>query len=116
MCSKKCANPVLPGSTSFREPVWTGIWSDTMSGKPVSTTMTRSPLPRVVSVVGKGRRGMVWRLSGRGRWSTATVRELLARGDRHSHGVISLVHVERGSRDAAVERAAEERRDGGDFG
>jgi hypothetical protein len=25
MCSKKWAKPDLPGSTSFREPVWTGI-------------------------------------------------------------------------------------------
>ena len=34
MCSKKWAKPDLPGSTSLREPVCTGICSETMFGKP----------------------------------------------------------------------------------
>jgi hypothetical protein len=55
MCSKKCANPDLPGSISLREPVWTGIWTETMFGNPVGTTMTLRPLGRVVSVALKGR-------------------------------------------------------------
>ncbi len=55
MCSKKWANPDLPGSTSFREPVCTGIWSETMFGKPVGTTMTFRPFGRVFSVALKGR-------------------------------------------------------------
>jgi hypothetical protein len=54
-CSKKCANPDLPGSTSLREPVWTGIWIVTMLGNPVGTTMTFRPLARVVSLALKGR-------------------------------------------------------------
>jgi len=40
MCSKKCAKPDLPGSTSLREPVSTGICNETMFGKPVGTTIT----------------------------------------------------------------------------
>ncbi len=59
MCSKKCAKPDLPGSTSFREPVWTGIWSETMFGKPVGTTMTFRPFGRVFSVALKGRMSAV---------------------------------------------------------
>ena len=55
MCSKKWANPDLPGSTSLRDPVWTGIWRETMFGKPVGTTMTFRPLARVFSVAWKGR-------------------------------------------------------------
>src|SRR6185369_36138 len=55
MCSKKWANPDLPGSTSLRDPVCTGIWRETMLGKPVGTTMTFSPLARVFSVARKGR-------------------------------------------------------------
>ena len=54
-CSKKCAKPVFPGSISFREPVWTGIWIATMFGKPVGTTITFSPFVRVFSVALKGR-------------------------------------------------------------
>ena len=50
MCSKKWAKPDLPGSTSLREPVCTGICSETMFGKPVGTTMTFRPLGRVFSV------------------------------------------------------------------
>jgi hypothetical protein len=55
MCSKKWANPDLPGSTSFRDPVFTGIWIETMLGKPVGTTMTFRPFGRVFSVAWKGR-------------------------------------------------------------
>src|SRR5512142_2029933 len=55
MCSKKCANPVFPGSTSFRDPACTGIWIETMFGNPVGTTMMRSPLGSVVSDALKGR-------------------------------------------------------------
>src|SRR6478672_9011804 len=55
MCSKKCANPVFPGSTSFRDPVCTGIWIETMFGNPVGTTMTLSPLGSVFSTAEKGR-------------------------------------------------------------
>ncbi len=55
MCSKKCAKPDLPGSTSLREPVCTGICSETMLGKPVGTTMTFRPLGSVFSVALKGR-------------------------------------------------------------
>src|SRR4249920_2594522 len=54
-CSKKWAKPDLPGSTSLREPVWTGIWMLTRFGKPVGTTMTLRPLARVVSVARNGR-------------------------------------------------------------
>src|SRR3954471_22345371 len=54
-CSKKCANPDLPGSTSLRDPVWTGIWMLTRLGKPVGTTITFSPLASVVSVARNGR-------------------------------------------------------------
>ena len=55
MCSKKCAKPDLPGSTSLREPVCTGICSETTFGKPVGTTMTRSSLASVCSEIGKVR-------------------------------------------------------------
>src|SRR6266508_3764521 len=55
MCSKKWANPDLPGSTSLREPVWTGIWSETMLGNPVGTTMTFSPLGSLFSTALNGR-------------------------------------------------------------
>src|SRR6266540_4030882 len=55
MCSKKCANPDLPGSTSLREPVCTGIWRETMLGNPVGTTMTFSPLGSVFSTALNGR-------------------------------------------------------------
>src|SRR3954469_22909630 len=54
-CSKKCAKPDLPGSTSLRDPVWTGIWMLTRFGKPVGTMMTLRPLLRVVSVAWNGR-------------------------------------------------------------
>jgi hypothetical protein len=54
-CSKKCANPLFPGSTSLRDPVWTGIWIETMFGNPVGTTITRSPLGSVASVALNGR-------------------------------------------------------------
>ena len=47
MCSKKWAKPDLPGSTSLREPVCTGICSDTMFGNPVGTTITFRPLGSV---------------------------------------------------------------------
>src|SRR5690606_1499375 len=43
MCSKKCAKPDLPGSTSLRDPVSTGICSETMFGQPVGTTITTRP-------------------------------------------------------------------------
>ena len=55
MCSKKWAKPDLPGSTSLREPVCTGICSETMFGKPVGTTMTFRPFGRVFSVAWNGR-------------------------------------------------------------
>ncbi len=55
MCSKKWAKPDLPGSTSLREPVCTGIVTDTRFGKPVGTTITFRPLARVFSVALKGR-------------------------------------------------------------
>jgi len=55
MCSKKCAKPVLPGSTSLREPVCTGICSDTRLGSPVGTTITLRPLASVFSRASKGR-------------------------------------------------------------
>ncbi len=67
MCSKKCAKPDLPGSTSLREPVWTGICSDTMLGKPVGTTITRRPFGSVRSVASKGR----MRPEGLGAWAEA---------------------------------------------
>src|SRR5437867_1797680 len=54
MCSKKWANPDLPGSTSLREPVWTGIWIETMLGKPVGTTMTFRPFGKVFSTARNG--------------------------------------------------------------
>src|SRR5215510_3807809 len=55
MCSKKWAKPDLPASTSLREPVITGICSDTMFGKPVGTTITLSPFASVRSLASKGR-------------------------------------------------------------
>ena len=55
MCSKKWAKPDLPGSTSLRDPVCTGICSDTMFGKPVGTTMTFRPFGSVFSTASKGR-------------------------------------------------------------
>ena len=55
MCSKKCAKPDLPGSTSLREPVWTGICSDTRLGKPVGTTITRRPFGSVRSAGVEGK-------------------------------------------------------------
>src|SRR5215211_8031463 len=55
MCSKKCAKPDLPGSTSLREPVCTGIRSETRFGNPVGTTMTLRPLGSVFSDALKGR-------------------------------------------------------------
>src|SRR6476646_768707 len=55
MCSKKWANPVFPGSTTFRDPACTGIWIETMLGNPVGTTMTFRPLGSVVSDALKGR-------------------------------------------------------------
>ena len=54
-CSKKCAKPDFPGSTSLREPVCTGICTLTRLGNPVGTTMTLSPLASVFSVAVKGR-------------------------------------------------------------
>ena len=54
MCSKKWAKPDLPGSTSLREPVCTGICSETMFGKPVGTTITLRPLASVFSVALNG--------------------------------------------------------------
>ena len=55
MCSKKCAKPDLPGSTSLREPVSTGICTETMFGNPVGTTITSSPFGRVLVVALNGR-------------------------------------------------------------
>ena len=55
MCSKKCAKPDLPGSTSFREPVITGTCTETMFGKPVGTISTFKPFGRVFSVTWNGR-------------------------------------------------------------
>jgi hypothetical protein len=40
----------------LRDPVFTGIWSDTMFGKPVGTTMTLRPFGSSFSVAGKVRR------------------------------------------------------------
>src|SRR5678816_2238589 len=54
MCSKKWAKPDLPGSTSLRDPVRTGIWIETMLGKPVGTTMTLRPFGSVRSTAGNG--------------------------------------------------------------
>src|SRR5262249_10810815 len=55
MCSKNSAKPDLTGSATFREPDLTGIWSETMFGKPVGTTMTRRPFGSVFSAAAKGR-------------------------------------------------------------
>src|SRR5262245_42362079 len=54
-CSKKCANPDLPGSNSLLEPVWTGTSMLTRLGNPVGTTITFRPLGSVRSVAAKGR-------------------------------------------------------------
>src|SRR5262245_42539041 len=53
-CSKKCANPDLPGSNSFRDPVCTGMSMLTRLGNPVGTTITLSPLASVRSVAANG--------------------------------------------------------------
>src|SRR2546427_1317745 len=66
MCSKKWAKPDFPGSTSLREPVCTGICTETMLGNPVGTTMTFRPLGRVLSVAVKGRMS---RRAGVGGWA-----------------------------------------------
>ena len=55
MCSKKWAKPDLPGSTSLREPVCTGICRETMLGNPVGTTITTRPFGSVLSVTARGR-------------------------------------------------------------
>src|SRR5687768_3040367 len=60
MCSKKCAKPDFPGSTSLRDPTDTAIWSDTTLAKPVGTMMTRRPLASVRSVGAKGRIAPEW--------------------------------------------------------
>jgi hypothetical protein len=39
----------------LREPVWTGIWIETMFGKPVGTTMTLRPFGRAFSCALNGR-------------------------------------------------------------
>jgi hypothetical protein len=54
MCSKKWAKPDLPGSTSLRDPVCTGMCTETRLGKPVGTTMTFSPLGSSFSVALNG--------------------------------------------------------------
>src|SRR5262245_9377182 len=54
MCSKKCAKPDLPGSTSLREPVCTGMCTETRFGNPVGTTITLRPFGSVRSAVGNG--------------------------------------------------------------
>src|SRR5512140_314806 len=54
MCSKKWAKPLFPGSTSLREPVWTGICSETRLGKPVFTMIARRPLGSSRSRASKG--------------------------------------------------------------
>src|SRR5215208_2083815 len=55
MCSKKCAKPDFPGSISLRDPVRTGICTETMFGNPVGTTITFRPLGSVRSVAWNGR-------------------------------------------------------------
>jgi hypothetical protein len=54
-CSKKCAKPDLPGSTSLRDPAWTTIWTLTRFGNPVGTTITLRSFGSVVSVASNGR-------------------------------------------------------------
>ena len=54
MCSKKWAKPDLPGSTSLREPVCTGMCTETRFGNPVGTTMTFRPLGSSFSVALNG--------------------------------------------------------------
>src|SRR5262249_21828731 len=53
-CSKKCANPDLPGSNSFLEPVCTGMSMLTRFGKPVGTTITLRPFGSVRADAAKG--------------------------------------------------------------
>jgi hypothetical protein len=55
MCSKKCAKPDFPASTSLRLPVHTGIWRLTRPLTPVGITTTRRPLARVFWWMGKGK-------------------------------------------------------------
>src|SRR5712692_10538937 len=59
MCSKKWANPVLPGSNSLRDPVWTGICTETTFGNPVRTAITFKPLASVFSTGLSGRMSRV---------------------------------------------------------
>jgi hypothetical protein len=56
MCSKKWAKPDLPGSTSLRDPVSTGICSETMFGNPVSTDHKVRVLGRADCLLSAGRR------------------------------------------------------------
>jgi hypothetical protein len=44
MCSKKCAKPVTPGSTSSREPVRTTDQYETRPSAGIGTSSTFSPL------------------------------------------------------------------------
>src|SRR5712692_263972 len=55
MCSKKWAKPVLPGSNSLRDPVCTGICTETTFGNPVRTAITFNPLASVFSTGLSGR-------------------------------------------------------------
>jgi hypothetical protein len=44
MCSKKCAKPVTPSSTSSRDPVRTTVQYDTSPSLGIGTMSTESPL------------------------------------------------------------------------
>jgi hypothetical protein len=103
MCSKKCANPDLPGSTSLREPVSTGICSDTMFGNPVGTTITFSPFGSVRSVTVKGSSASASAAVAAG-WVTGadpmtTTIATAARMQRRKEGM-AAVYVVRTGRDA----------------
>src|SRR5262249_17420248 len=52
---KKMSEAGFSGSNSLREPVWTGICTETTLGKPVLTTITFKPLGKVFSVGLSGR-------------------------------------------------------------
>ena len=83
MCSKKWAKPDLPGSTSLREPVCTGICSDTMFGKPVGTTITLRPFAQ---------RASRWRRrAGCGRWPGLRTRRSRPR-ERRRAGMERALH------------------------
>ena len=62
-CSKKCANPVLPG-TSCALPTWYHMWTATTGAEWSSLTITRSPLSSEKVSMGIGGSSKAWACAG----------------------------------------------------